>query len=167
MTSGSSERPSPRPNQRLQRRAAASVKQSLRDLRVQLSVLNHQVGMAAELRDIDLDCLDIVSANGPISPSALARLTGLHPATLTGILDRLERGGWIARDRDPADRRSVLLRALPERSRDMFRLYAGMNTRMDDLCAGYDAEQLETIAGFLRRATDAGREATESFGEGG
>ena len=164
MTSGSSERPNQRPNQRMQRRAAASVKQSLRDLRVQLSVLNHQVGMAAELRDIDLDCLDIVSANGPISPSTLARLTGLHPATLTGILDRLEKGGWIARDRDPADRRSLLLRALPERSRDMFRLYADMNTRMDDLCAGYDTEQLETIAGFLQRATSAGREATEKFG---
>ncbi|KRC47016.1 MarR family transcriptional regulator [Leifsonia sp. Root227] len=161
MTSG----PSSVPDRRLQRRAAAAVKQSLRDLRVQLSTLNHQVGVAAELRDTDLDCLDLISNDGPLSPSALARLAGLHPATLTGILDRLEKGGWIARDRDPADRRSVLLRALPDRSRDMFRLYAGMNARMDDLCAGYDTEQLELIGDFLQRATRAGRDAAERFGD--
>ena len=152
-------------DRRRQRRAAAEVKQTLRDLRVQLSVLNHQVGVAADLRDVDLDCLDLASSSGPISPSALARLAGLHPATLTGILDRLEKGGWIARDRDPADRRSILVRVLPERNRDMFRLYAGMNDLMDDLCAGYDTEQLELINGFLHRATRAGRAATEAFGD--
>src|SRR4029453_11698775 len=38
----------------------------------------------------------------PPNPSALARRAGLHPATITGILDRLQRGGGVARERDPA-----------------------------------------------------------------
>jgi DNA-binding MarR family transcriptional regulator len=154
-----------RPEHRRQRRAAALLKQTLRGLRVQLSVLNHQVGTAADLRDVDLDCLDLVSNEGPISPSALSRLAGLHPATLTGILDRLEKGGWIARERDHADRRAVLVRALPDRNRDMFRLYAGMSDKMDALCSDYDTEQLELINEFLQRATVAGRQATEQFGD--
>jgi DNA-binding MarR family transcriptional regulator len=154
-----------RDRDRSQRRAAALLKQTMRGLRVQLSVLNHQVGNAADLRDVDLDCLDLVSSAGPISPSALARLAGLHPATLTGILDRLEKGGWIARERDNADRRAVLVRALPDRNRDMFRLYAGMSDKMDALCSDYTMEQLELINDFLQRATVAGRQATEQFGD--
>ena len=74
---------------------------------IQLALLNHQVGGQVDLKATDLECLDLISRLGPLSPSALARRAGLHPATLTGILDRLERGGWISRDRDPADRRAA------------------------------------------------------------
>ena len=45
--------------------------------------------------------LELINRLGPLSPSALAKEAGLHPATLTGILDRLERGGWLHRERDP------------------------------------------------------------------
>jgi DNA-binding MarR family transcriptional regulator len=41
---------------------------------------------------------------------------GASAATITGILDRLERGGWAARDRDPSDRRAVRVRALLDRN---------------------------------------------------
>ena len=47
---------------------------------------------------------------------------------MTGILDRLERGGRIVRERDPVDRRAVVLRATRERNPELFRLYSGMNT---------------------------------------
>ncbi|GHJ47890.1 MarR family transcriptional regulator [Catellatospora sp. TT07R-123] len=147
------------------RRLTAGIKQTLRDLRNQLSILNRQVSGRLELRDIDLDCLDVISRHGPMSPSALARQVGLHPATLTGILDRLERAGWIARDRHPTDRRAVTLRAVTARGTEIFGLYAGMNASLDEICAGYDEAQLRTIADFLDRANAAGRDATEELSE--
>jgi DNA-binding MarR family transcriptional regulator len=150
---------------RRRRRLTNEIKDSLRDLRGQLALLNHQVGGHLELRDVDLDCLDLISRQGPLSPGALARRAGLHPATMTGILDRLERGGWISRDRDPGDRRAVAVRALPDRGAELFRLFAGMNTRMDKLCAGYGDDQLELLADFLRRTTDAGRDATDELAD--
>jgi DNA-binding MarR family transcriptional regulator len=148
---------------RRRRRLTTAIKESLRDLRVQLSLLNHRVVGRLDLRDVDLDCLDLVNRHGPLSPSALARRAGLHPATMTGILDRLERGGWIARDRDPSDRRAVAVRARRDRGGELLRLYAGMSTAMDRLCAGYSEAELELLADFLRRATDAGRHATEEL----
>lgn len=45
--------------------------------------------------------------------------------TMTGILDRPERGGWISRERDPSDRRAVQVRALRDRGAEIFRLYGG------------------------------------------
>ena len=55
------------------RRAANAIKESMRELSIQLSLLNHQVGAHLELRDIDLGCLDTIARHGPLSPSALAR----------------------------------------------------------------------------------------------
>src|SRR5881394_1889823 len=97
------------------RRSTVAVKESLRELRNQLSLLNHQVSAHLALKDVDLDCLELIARHGPLSPSALARRAGLHPATMTGILDRLQKGGWITRERDPSDRRAVVVRVSRER----------------------------------------------------
>ncbi|MFI6309886.1 MarR family transcriptional regulator [Nocardia fusca] len=146
---------------RQRRRLITGVKGSLRELRVALALLNHRVGMRVELKDVDLDCLDILGRQGPLSPSGLARLAGLHPATITGILDRLERGGWVVRERAPGDRRAVNVRIVPGRNADIFRQYAGMNALMDELCDGYTDAELELIADFLSRAGTAGQLATD------
>jgi DNA-binding MarR family transcriptional regulator len=151
---------------RSKRRLTNAIKESLRELSIQLSLLNHQVGTHLDIRDVDLDCLDLIARFGPLSPSALARRAGLHPATMTGILDRLERAGWVSRERDPADRRAVTVSARRERAGELLGLYAGMNGSMDRLCAGYGEEELSLLADFLHRTAEAGRRATEELAGG-
>jgi DNA-binding MarR family transcriptional regulator len=146
------------------RRLNRAIKESLRDLGAQLSLLNHSVGARLDLKDTDLECLDLITRCGPLSPSALARRAALHPATMTGILDRLERGGWIDRSRDPSDRRGVVVQAARGRGAEVLRLYlvdSGMNAAMDEICAGYEDKDLELLVGFLRRTADASRTAAE------
>ena len=148
---------------RQKRRFAAAIGQSLRELAIQLSLLNHQIGAKLELRDVDIDCLDLIDREGPLTPSTLARLAGLHPATITGILDRLERGGWVTRERDPADRRAILVRARRERLPDLLRLYGGMNRSMNQIYARYSERELEVIADFFERTAKAGKTATDQL----
>lgn len=150
---------------RQRRRLVNGVKGSLREVRSQLAQFNRRVGAKLDLKDIDIDCLDLIAAHGPITPSALARRAALHPATMTGILDRLERAGWIARERTSDDRRAVMLRALPERMGEMYGALSGMNTAMDELCADYSTDQLALVADFLDRVAAAGREATVSLSD--
>ena len=152
---------------RRRRRLTLGIRDSLRELGRQLSLLNHRVGARLELRDVDLECLDVIARHGPLSPSALARRTGLHPATMTGILDRLERGGWITRDRDPdaADRRAVTVRNRRERNAEVLRLYSGMNTSLDQILAGYAEAELEVLADFLRRTTTAAQSSTDDLAD--
>ena len=150
---------------RARRRLITTIKESVREMSTQLSLLNHQVSARVDLKDVDLNCLDLIARYGPISPTALARRAGLHPATVTGILDRLQRGGWVARDRDPGaeDRRAVAVRPLRARGADLYRLYSGMNASLDEICAGYTVTELELLAGFLRRTTAAGQSAAATL----
>jgi DNA-binding MarR family transcriptional regulator len=146
---------------------ANGVRDRLRAMNRQLSVLNHVIGGRLKLRDVDLDCLDLIAQHGPIGPSELARRSGVHPATMTGVLDRLQRAGWVERERNPAatDRRGVVVRPRRERYSDVYRLYSGMIGSLNGICAGYSEEELELIAGFLERVTAAGREAVDELAD--
>jgi hypothetical protein len=70
---------------RRRRQLTRAIKESLRELSNQLSLLNRHVSAHIDLNDTDLDCLELINRHGPLNPSALARRAGLHPATLTGI----------------------------------------------------------------------------------
>jgi DNA-binding MarR family transcriptional regulator len=152
-------------DRRAWRRAANEVQGALRDVNGQLGVLNHHVSARVALRDVDRGCLDLIARYGPVGPGALAKRAGMHPATMTGILDRLERGGWIIRERDDADRRAVVVRVRPDRGGEIFRQYAGMRGELNDICAGYDAAQLDLIAGFLARVAAAGERSAAALGQ--
>ncbi|MPZ28357.1 MAG: MarR family transcriptional regulator [Micromonosporaceae bacterium] len=149
------------------RQRHGEIKDALRDLRLQLTALNHQVSRRVEIRDADLDCLDVIDRQGPLSPTSLARQTGIHPATLTGVLDRLERGGFVFRDRAAGgDRRGVVIRSLRTRVAEMYRLYAGMNRAIDRVCDGYQEAELALVAEFLRRMSEIGATATAELAAG-
>jgi DNA-binding MarR family transcriptional regulator len=151
---------------RSRQQAVSAIRESLRELRIQLALLNYRVGSELDLKDIELDCMDILDTKGALSPTDLARRAGVHPATMTGILDRLERGGWIVRERDPGDRRAVRVRLLPDRYAELLRLYASMSKSMNKILAGYSDSELKAIADFLHRTAEAGGEATEQLTRG-
>lgn len=140
-----------------------AIREALRDLGIELSLLSQRMSGRLDLRGTDLQCLDLIDRHGALSPRTLARMAGLHPATLTGVIDRLERDGWVTRERDPADRRGVILQAVPGRRADVLRLASGMNAEVAKICADYSSGELELIAGFLRRAVSAGRTASQDL----
>jgi DNA-binding MarR family transcriptional regulator len=148
---------------RPRRRLVNTVKDAVRGLRTELALLNRRISGRLELKDGDLDILELVTRLGPLGPSALARHAGLHPATMTGVLDRLEKGGWLTRERAPQDRRSVTLHLRRERIGEVFALYSGMNQALDEICATYTDEELRVIADFLTRTTTAGKTQTTTL----
>ncbi|MEU5786503.1 MarR family winged helix-turn-helix transcriptional regulator [Micromonospora purpureochromogenes] len=61
--------------------------------------------------------LFILAGTGRSTHREVAELCFVRPATLTGIVDTLERDGFVTRRRDTADRRSVQL-ALTDKGRE-------------------------------------------------
>jgi DNA-binding MarR family transcriptional regulator len=60
-----------------------------------------------------LVCLRVLASSGPMTASELARNVELSQATVTGIVDRLERRGCVVRRRDEKDRRRNNIAVLP------------------------------------------------------
>ena len=66
-----------------------------------------------DLPAADIDVLAILADGAGRTVGALATATATRPSTLTSLLDRLIRRGYIARELDPADRRSFLISLTP------------------------------------------------------
>src|SRR5262245_35009943 len=83
-------------------------------------VLDHLARELADLglRQADINVLAQLQPASPRTVGELAAATGQRPSTLTGVLDRLERGKLVRRRLNPADRRSftVALTARGERA---------------------------------------------------
>src|SRR6516164_10331645 len=70
--------------------------------------------LSAALADLNLSAAEInalanLGEGGTLSIRQLSERTGTRASTLTSLLDRLENRGYLARELDPADRRSFRL----------------------------------------------------------
>jgi DNA-binding MarR family transcriptional regulator len=105
--------------------------------------------------------LDLLERSGPLTAGELARQSGLAPASVTGLINRLEAKGFVRRVQNPSDRRSVLVEVDTERVYAVVApLFADWVGSLQELYAGYTDEQLEVILHFLTEAARRQREAT-------
>lgn len=82
---------------------------NLRRLFQVINELSRKAERETGLTGPQLWAVKVVSESAPVSISEIARRMYLHPATVGGILDRLEAQGLVVRTRSPRDRRVVLV----------------------------------------------------------
>ena len=125
-------------------------------------VLFHQaVADRLGMNPADLQCLNILSETGPVAAGRLAEETGLTTGAVTGVIDRLERAGYAWRERDPKDKRRVIVHPLPERARgEIGPLYASIGRSFAEMCSRYDEGELALILDFVTRSHPLNREET-------
>lgn len=125
---------------------------SVRRLIASSILFNHEVAEKLGLGPSDGQFMTLLELHGPLTPGRLAELSGLSTGTVTGVIDRLERAGFVRRDRAPDDRRKVIVSRDVERiEREMMPLYAEQGRRLFDLLGEYDEERLAVIAEFMSR----------------
>lgn len=116
------------------------------------TLMFHQaVAQRLGLNVTDLKCLDLARGEAPVTPGRLAELTGLTTAAVTTVLDRLERAGFVRRERDLNDRRKILVRPLSERAEEVARLFAPLDQAVAHLLAQYTTEELTLLDQFALR----------------
>jgi DNA-binding MarR family transcriptional regulator len=113
-------------------------------------ILFHQaVASRFGLNPTDYKSLDIARhEKAGITPGRLAQLTGLTTGAITAALDRLERAGFVRRERDDVDRRKVIVRVLPDAHEKLAPLFAGLAEAMTALHERYTAEELALILDY-------------------
>ncbi|MET0133356.1 MAG: MarR family transcriptional regulator [Kibdelosporangium sp.] len=121
-----------------------------------LTVLFHsriaeQMGVSAT----DYKCLDIVMrVEGELTAGQIAKMSGLSTGAVTGVIDRLEKRGFVRRVRDPHDRRKVLVEVTRFDEAKYDRLFAHLATGMADVLANYSPAERQVIERYQRELID-------------
>jgi MarR family transcriptional regulator for hemolysin len=93
--------------------------------------------------------LGYLSLHGPLSQADLAEYMRVEPPTLVGILDRMERDGWIRRDSDASDRRRKVVHPTPAAEPVWAKIATCARRVRSRATRGLTAEQLTTLKELL------------------
>lgn len=127
---------------------------------------SHLIADRLGMNSIDLECLDLLQFYGPLSAGRLAELTGLTSGAVTGLIDRLERPGFVRRTKDPHDRRKVIVELLPEVAYPVIGPYFEyLKSEMAPLMQQFSDEQLDTLLTFFDRSATAMQRAIDRLRE--
>jgi DNA-binding MarR family transcriptional regulator len=115
--------------------------------------------LAEELRELEVrpaeaNVLANLSDGAKLTVTELAHRVGCRATTMTSVLDRLERRGWIARVRHATDRRSVLVR-LTRTGRPVARTVRSAYERVErDLLDGLAPAGARSLRNALHRLAE-------------
>ena len=109
----------------------------------------------AGISPTDLDALEHLEADGPLTQRDLGERLSLTSGAVTMLVDRLEHAGWVHRRPHPSDRRYVLIELSPLAAAGAPEGLAAYHSRVRALAAGVPAGQREAVAAFLAAASDA------------
>jgi DNA-binding MarR family transcriptional regulator len=115
---------------------------------------NQVVAQRVGLGGSDAQFIGLLSLNGPLTPGRLAEMSGLTTGTVTGVIDRLETGGFVRRERDPDDRRKVIVVPLADGIARLSEHYQEHGAHMESVLSSRDDDELRVIADFLAEMAD-------------
>lgn len=102
----------------------------------------------------DFISIDLLNELGPMTAGELSKKTGLSTGTITALIDRLEKIGYARREKDPKDRRRVIIVPTYEEKDEIKTSYESLNERMLQLAANYSDDECQLINDFLGQAID-------------
>ena len=98
-------------------------------------------------------CLGLLDQHGSLTASRLAELSGFTTGAITGIVDRLERGGYVRRNSNPEDRRSVIVEAVyvKELKDRVIPIFQSLGEAMALVAGRYSKSELAAIKDYFQR----------------
>lgn len=88
---------------------------------------------------------------GPRTPAELAEAAGVTRATMTGLIDTLERDGFVIRESDPSDRRMMSVRLTPKAEAFLSDMLPGHFQLMASLMRPLEESERHTLVKLLNK----------------
>jgi DNA-binding MarR family transcriptional regulator len=142
-----------------------SVIRALRRVNIQGSVFGQTVAIRFGLSESDIETLEALIDMGASTAGRLSELTGLTSGAVTRVIDRLEQAGFVRRVPDPADRRRVIVEAVPEKVAAVQATLNRVGHASADEIGRYTDAQLALITDFLTRMEQITRDEAVTLRE--
>jgi DNA-binding MarR family transcriptional regulator len=128
-----------------------SLEDQSRELSTRTVIFHHLIGERLGLNPTDHKCLDVIIKSGmPMTASQLAEETGLSTGAITGVVDRLEKAGYVRRKRDQKDRRLVFINPLLDKAMvKLSPIFEPIKQASRKLYSKYSDEELAIILDFI------------------
>jgi MarR family transcriptional regulator, 2-MHQ and catechol-resistance regulon repressor len=133
------------------------------------SVLERSANRRAEQRGLTLQqwlALGCIGHGGPqgVTHSELGQRLMLSKAPITGVVDRLERAGYVQRGADARDRRVSRIVITPAGEALWQEVRQALREHAAGLCAGLSPDEQQTLLGLLTRLLNAAEGADPILG---
>ncbi|MCW7945879.1 transcriptional regulator [Streptomyces hygroscopicus] len=102
----------------------------------------------------DLACLDVLMQRGSAAPSELGTALKLTTGSVTTMLDRLVRMGYLTRTPDPADRRKAVIRTTEEACRELIDIYGPLAEEGRQMIDRYSEDEVRLLLDFMRNSRE-------------
>jgi DNA-binding MarR family transcriptional regulator len=144
----------------------AELVNTMRDLSTATILFHQAVADRLAMNVTDHKCAGILAQSGPITAGELATRTGLTTGAITGVIDRLEKAGFVRRVRDGNDRRRVIVEPdLAEIERKIGPLFESMGRQSTLLVSGYRVQELVLLRDFAVRSLKLAEDETRKLRE--
>jgi len=133
----------------------ARVQRALRTALVNSVLGNERIAREFDLLVTDLQTLHLLVLREDVrTPKLLSEATGLPTSTVTRVVDRLERAGYIRRVDDPRDRRKVNIELVPEKVDTIIGHYEQYSDALDRINSDFSEDELGLIARYLEKSSE-------------
>jgi DNA-binding MarR family transcriptional regulator len=134
------------------------------ELNAQAIMFHHAVGERMGLSATEYKAADILRRFGPMTAGELAKRTGLTTGAVTGLVDRLERDGFVRREHDKNDRRRVIIKPITKgKFEDVENLFGPLDKAFGKLIEDYNDHDAAVIADFVSKAAKVSKEHTDNL----
>lgn len=109
------------------------------------------LGEQLKVNPTDLAAMEHLIADGPLTPTELARRLGVTTAAITTSIDRLTAVGHVTRSPNPDDRRGILVVPAEASIGQAMGMLLPMIMGIDRVLAGFDEDQQKVITEYLEQ----------------
>ena len=134
-------------------------------------LLVHAIAERVGLSASEFECWSLIADTGPMTVGELAKHCRITSGGMTGMVDRLERAGFVRREADPRDRRRVIVRTAdksPELSATLQKIQTMYNPLLEQfnlLLAEFSDEQITFLMKFIVQTNVMFRATLEALPE--
>lgn len=136
-----------------------------REMSTETIMFHQSVADVLGLHITDHKCLDLIRQYGAMPAGRIAELTGLTTGAVTGIIDRLEKAGYVRRANDPKDRRRTIVEPIRNKKweRKIEAVFIPFHERMHKLLSSYSDSELAFLLDVLTKSIEQTREESKKL----